>query len=87
MKIKQNSVIYSKKIGDEIVLLESDKEHIRQLNQTSSFLWEQLSRAKTTKQLVTALKKEFDVDQKQAEKDVLGWVESYLSQGFLQKVK
>ena len=87
MKIGRNSDTYSKKIGDGVVILESDKKHIRQLNSTASFLWEQLSQVKTTKQLITALKKEFEIDHQQAEKDVLDWVEDYLSQGFLQKVK
>lgn len=85
MILKQSSAIHSKKIGDEVVLLEPNKKYIRQLNQTASFLWDQLSKEKTIEELVNALKAKFKVDQKQAKKDVTSWVKDYLRQGFLQK--
>ena len=85
MRLKQSSVIHSKKIGDGVVLLEPNKKYIRQLNQTASFLWNQLSKEKTIDELINALKAKFKVNQKQAEKDIASWVKDYLQQGFLQK--
>ncbi len=87
MLVFKSSDIYSKKIDNQVVILEKNKEHVRQLNEVASFLWENLKKPKSIDQLVSATVKEFDVDQKQAKKDVEEWVADYLDEGFLQEVK
>ena len=87
MKFKQSSDIHSKKIGSEIVLLELDKKHIRQLNSTASFLWEQLKEKKTTNELALNLSTKFKISKNEAIKDIDSWIKDYLEQGFLQQIK
>jgi hypothetical protein len=87
MLITRSSGVYAKEIDGQIVILEKNKEYIRKLNKTASFLWEQLTKPKTIDQLTAALIKKFKVNQEQANQDVANWVKVYLKEGFLEEVK
>ncbi len=85
MKIKKSSDIFFKEINGEIVLLGKDKEKIHQLNQTGTFLWNNLEKTKSIKHLVQKLVEDYDIDQKTAANDVRQWITDLLDKGFIQK--
>ena len=73
MKIKEGFII--KKILDDILVFPVgentiDCRYVFKLNETSEFLWNELSEEKTAEELVKSLLSEFDVDCTTAKGDV-----------------
>lgn len=73
MKIKEGFII--KKILDDILVFPVgentiDCRYVLKLNETSEFLWNELSEEKTAEELVKSLLKEYDVDENTAKGDV-----------------
>lgn len=73
MKLKEGFIL--RKIADNYVVIAVGKaadsfNGMIQLNQTGAFLFEQLSRGQTEKELAEALVKEYNVDKGVAESDV-----------------
>lgn len=87
MKFIRKNAVYSKKIDHQVIILEKDKKHIRQLNETASFLWEQVTKPKTIDQLTKSITNKFKIDKNQAKQDVNSWVKTYLNDEFLKEAK
>ena len=78
-------MIFSKKIKGKWILLEKNKQHIRELNKTAGFLWELTEKTISIKQLAKKLSREYRVDTEIAEKDTKEWVSDYLKKKLLIK--
>lgn len=70
--------IVARDTGDEYVLVPvtdniADMKSVYTLNSTGSFIWERIDGARTVKDIIDELEKEFDVDGKQALDDVLSF--------------
>ena len=86
MKIKRNPSIYSKKIKGKWVILEKNKQHIRELNETAGFFWELTRKTISTAQLSKKLRENYKVSIETAKKDTNKWANSYLKKKLLVKV-
>jgi|GEM_PF-4075772 hypothetical protein len=82
-KIRQASGINSKLIKGVIVLIEPNKKYLQELNPVASRLWELCSKPITEKKLITAISKEYKIDQQTAAEDIKIWIKDYLDQGLL----
>lgn len=54
------------------------------LNYTAAFLWKQLEVEKNKNELLTAMLKEYDIDRKIAEQDILEFIEQLKVNGILE---
>ncbi len=76
MKIKDGYII-KEVAGTNVVISVADNvsfDGILTLNETGSFLWNELSAEKTEEELVSALLKEYNVSSEQAKTDVSAFI-------------
>ncbi len=86
MRIAQAGGVFAKKIKGKFVLLEKDKQHVRELNPLATRLWELSQKPTTINQLVKTITQEYQVKTKTAQKDINAWVKNFIKLGLLQKV-
>ena len=85
MKIK-NSFVLRKIAGNTVALPVSDDIDLNMvitLNDTAAFLWEHLKNDTSKEELVSLLLREYDVDEKTAEKSVSSFIQTLREKGFL----
>ena len=85
MKIKEGFV--KKPIMDEIVVVPtgaaSEKfEGLIKLNETASFIWDEVEAGKTVDEIVAEMTERYDVDQDIAKADLLEVIEQMKEKGF-----
>lgn len=86
MKIK-NGFVLRQVAGQAVVLPGGDALDLNMmitLNETGAFLWEHLQQETDENALVTALLKEYDVDEETAQKAVAAFVEKLDANGFME---
>ncbi len=76
-KVKRHPKVITKKVNGQVFLLDPDTATVHILNETAGFIWEQMEKEVTIKEIVASLKSEFAVENKQAEKDVLEYLNHY----------
>jgi hypothetical protein len=86
IKFKINPDIIYKIFEDEVHVLDYKTANIYTLNETASFIWKQLLKVATKKELVEKMKKEFDVSEKIIKKDIEEFLNEYLEKEFIIKV-
>ena len=72
-----------REIDGEVVVLDVERSHYLNLNETGTVLWLMLVEGATRLQLVDRLMQEFDVDQPTAHDDVEAFVTSCRDNGLL----
>ena len=87
MKLKKDFVL--RRLADCNVVLyigdnKADLDGMTTLNETGSFLWNELQTEKDSKQLVDALKREYEVDEQTAYKHVTAFTEKLREAGYLE---
>lgn len=85
-KIKRNPELIWRKVRGKYFILDADAGEVRKLNETASFVWDQLERPTSILQLVKELVKNFEVKEKIAQKDILEFVKYYLDNKILLRV-
>ena len=70
MKIIQNEDIFFKKIKGKWVLLEKNKEYIRELDEVASLIWEMAQKPVTTSEITRKIASIYDHPLHQVQKDV-----------------
>ena len=85
MKLKDGFLL--RQVAGQTVVLptgaELDLNMMITLNDTGAFLWEHLAEETNEAELVSALLKEYDVDEETARKAVAGFVKKLNDNGFL----
>ena len=79
--ISQSASIVTRKTGNEYVLVPitnniADMNSVFTLNETGAFIWEQIDGKRSLEEIISALTAEFDIDNKNAEQDVLSFIEN-----------
>jgi hypothetical protein len=79
--LSQSVTVVTRKTGNEYVLVPvtdniADMNSVYTLNETGAFIWEQIDGIKSIEEIAAALTAEYDIDIKNAEKDVLSFVEN-----------
>jgi len=85
MKVLKNPEIYSKKITNRWVILESNKEYTQELNEVGGYIWEILTKALSEEEIVNRICQHYRVDRTTATKDVNTFIKQFLQKGFLIK--
>lgn len=88
MILKQGFML--KKILDDYIVVPTGDNIVDfavavSLNETGSYLWQQLESEKTKEELVLSLWAEYDVDEDEASDDVAEFIELLKSHGFLKE--
>ncbi len=86
MKIRNGFLL--RQVGDQNVVVPIGEESrdfngIIRLNETGSYLWENLQSETTEKALVAAMLLEYDIDEATAAADVAGFIETLKEAGLL----
>ncbi len=81
---KQNDSIVARQIGDEVILVPikndcGDLDSIYTLNDVAAFIWHYLDGTNSVEKIRDLIVHAYDVDQEEAEKDLLECLESLLA--------
>jgi methyltransferase-like protein len=79
--LSQSATVVTRKTGNEYVLVPitnniADMNSVYTLNETGAFIWEQIDGKRSIEEIIAALTAEYDIDIKNAEEDVLSFVEN-----------
>ena len=79
--LSQSAAVVTRKTGNEYVLVPitnniADMNSVYTLNETGAFIWEQIDGKRSIEEIIAALTAEYDIDIKNAEEDVLSFVEN-----------
>jgi methyltransferase-like protein len=79
--LSQSATVVTRKTGNEYVLVPitnniADMNSVYTLNETGAFIWEQIDGKRSIEDIIAALTAEYDIDNKNAEEDVLSFVEN-----------
>jgi hypothetical protein len=79
--LSQSATVVTRKTGNEYVLVPitnniADMNSVYTLNETGAFIWEQIDGKRSIEEIIAALTAEYDIDNKNAEEDVLSFVEN-----------
>lgn len=83
--IIQNQTIVSKKTGSTWILLEPNKKHIRELNETAGFIWSLLKKPTTPDAIVKKMCQEYDAPKSEVEEDVARFLKEYKKLGLIEE--
>ncbi len=72
-----------RRIAGEIFIVDAAKSELHELNGTAALIWEGLAAGRTEEALVSAIKEEFEVDEKTARADLESFVGELLKTGLL----
>jgi methyltransferase-like protein len=79
--LSQSVAVVTRKTGNEYVLVPitnniADMNSVYTLNETGAFIWEQIDGKRSIEEIIAALTAEYEIDNKNAEEDVLSFVEN-----------
>jgi methyltransferase-like protein len=79
--ISQSASVVTRKTGNEYVLVPitnniADMNSVFTLNETGAFIWEQIDGKRSIEEIISALTAEYAIDNINAEKDVLSFIEN-----------
>jgi hypothetical protein len=73
IRLRREGLPFQEIDGQAVVVVPSRRE-MHELDETATFLWRELERARSVAELVEAVCGEFDVEPDRAEKDVRGFI-------------
>jgi hypothetical protein len=79
--LSQSTTIVTRKTGNEYVLVPitnniADMNSVYTLNETGAFIWEQIDGKRNVGEIIKILISEYDIDIKNAEKDVFSFIDN-----------
>jgi hypothetical protein len=86
MPIARNPKIFSRKIKKKWVILEPNKEHVRELDEVASLIWEMAKKPITTEEIARKISSVYNQSLETVQNDVDEFVKKYLKEGFLNQV-
>lgn len=85
MKITIQKGFITQRIGDKITIFDSENSLLLTLNPTATFIFDRLKKGLETKKIATDLASQFDVTEKDAEKDIDEFVKTLIAKGLAKK--
>lgn len=87
MKLKRNSELIMRNIAGETVLIPTGSmvgqfNGLISLNGPAAFIWEQMENVSSREELVQKMLERYDVDEKTAQSDVNGFLDTAIHVGF-----
>ncbi len=73
-------------LDGELVVLDAATGYIHQMNPTGALIWKLLEGGTSIESIETRLSEEFDLDDEEARRDVLGFVEKLQRSGLLEPI-
>lgn len=86
MKIKHKEDIFSKKIKNKWVILEPNKEYVRELDEVAGIIWEMAQKPTDTKAITKKIASIYNNPLNKIQKDVDEFVKKYIKNGFLEEI-
>jgi len=86
-RFKKNPQIITKKIGEQLVILDPIAGEIRSLNQTASLIWENIEPKKNVEEIIKKICQEYEVSVKKSQKEVVVFLDKYLKIGLIKPIK
>lgn len=83
--IVRNYRITTKKTGNIWILLEPNKKHIRELNETAGFIWSHLKKPTTAEAIVKKMCQEYDAPRSEMTEDVARFIKEYKKLGLIEE--
>ena len=84
-RFKINPKIVYKKVDEQIFVLDSKNAKLITLNETASFIWENLKRYKTVDQVCLIIARDYDININSVKKDIENFLVKYSKTGILLK--
>jgi len=82
MTIRQSLLFFSKKINGSWIILEKDKQYVRELNEIGSLVWEYARKPATPEKIATKISRSYNQPYEKVLADVTAFVNDYLREGF-----
>ncbi len=86
MRIVRNDKIFTKKINNKWVILETNKKFVRELDETAGMIWGMCKEKITTEEIVQKISSKYHHPPDIIKKDVDEFVKKYLKEGFLKEI-
>lgn len=86
MRIIRNPTIASKKSENTWILLDPNKKHIRELNETAGFIWSLLKKPTTPDSIIKRMCQEYDVPRSEVAEDVARFLAEYKKFGLIEDI-
>lgn len=86
MMYSQNPKVICRKSRSSWLILEPNKKHIRELNETAGFIWSLLKKPTTPDAIVKKMCQEYDVPRSEAEEDVARFLRDYKWLGLIEEI-
>ena len=81
--VSRNTHTASRIIAGEAIILTPQDSKIRNLNETGSRIWELLAEKPTVGDIIQRIHAEFDVNEAQAQSDVMAFLEQMMAKGLV----
>ncbi|MDO8551799.1 MAG: PqqD family protein [bacterium] len=86
-KIKKSPGYITKKMAKEVLIFDPLAGQIRRLNETAAFIWQEIGRGTTVKEVADKICQKFEVAPSKAREDVLSLLNKYLKDGLITLTK
>lgn len=74
MKYRKNAEWLEAEVKDEMLMMHAESGRFVSLNETGTYLWEQIAQPRNVESLAASLASEFEVERSQARIDVQNWI-------------
>lgn len=85
MKLKIQKGFITQRSGDSLTIFDAEKSQLYTFNLTATFIFDQLKKGLDTEKIVVRLSQEFDINEKNAQKDMDEFIETLLSKGLAKR--
>ncbi len=83
-KYKHADHVAWRRVAEEVVVLDLNSSAYYSLNEVGAFVWERLGQGQSLRDIATALCEDYDVEEKQARKDVDAVVQDMIKNKILE---
>lgn len=84
--IVRNPSIVTKKKGNTWILLEPNKKHIRELNETAGFIWSLLKKPTSPEAITKKMCQEYDAPRSEVIEDITRFLKEYKKLGLIEEI-
>ncbi len=82
-KINIPETLFLQKVDDETILLDSNTNEYFSINETGTLIWETLEEKKDLNSVKEEIISNYEVDEKQVEKDILNFIQEVVNKGLI----
>jgi hypothetical protein len=82
-KINIPDTLFLQKVDDETILLDSNTNEYFSINEIGTLIWETLEEKKDLNSVKEEIISNYEVDEKQVEKDILNFIQEVVNKGLI----